>query len=77
LGILDDKLRFFTPEGELVLTPEEEADAQRDRANSAIAQVEAQRDRANSAIAEAEAERQRSALLRQKLQELGINPDEL
>lgn len=63
LGILEEKLRFFTPEGERVLTPEEEADTERTRAQEAIAQVDA--------------ERQRSAILRQKLQELGINPDEM
>ncbi|MCT7964950.1 Uma2 family endonuclease [Laspinema sp. D1] len=63
LGIVEEKLRFFTSEGELVLTPEEEADTERARAQEAIAQVDA--------------ERQRSALLRQKLQELGINPDEI
>lgn len=63
LGILEEKLRFFSPEGELVLTPEEEADTERIRAQEAIAQVDA--------------ERQRSAVLRQKLQELGINPDEI
>ncbi|WP_198017761.1 Uma2 family endonuclease [Oscillatoria acuminata] len=63
LGILEEKLRFFTPEGELVLTPEEEADTEYARAQEAIAQVDA--------------ERQRSAILRQKLQELGINPDEI
>lgn len=63
VGILEEKLRFFTPEGELVLTPEEEADTEYARAQEAIAQVDA--------------ERQRSAILRQKLQELGINPDEI
>lgn len=63
LGILEEKLRFFTPEGERVLTPEEEADTEYARAQEAIAQVDA--------------ERQRSAILRQKLQELGINPDEM
>ncbi|MGL5194373.1 MAG: Uma2 family endonuclease [Chroococcales cyanobacterium] len=56
LGIVEEKLRFFTLEGELVLTPEE-AEAE--------------------ALSAVDAERQRSAILRQKLQELGINPDEI
>ncbi len=63
LGILEEKLRFFTPERQLVLTPEEEADAEGVRVQEAIAQVDM--------------ERQRSAIFRQKLQELGINPDEI
>jgi Uma2 family endonuclease len=32
LGIFNERLRFFTPEGELVPTPEEEADAERQKA---------------------------------------------
>ncbi|WP_254565518.1 Uma2 family endonuclease [Oscillatoria sp. HE19RPO] len=63
LGILEEKLRFFTQAGELVLTPEEEADTERARAQEAIAEVDA--------------ERQRSAILRKKLQEMGINPDDI
>ncbi|MGL5192948.1 MAG: Uma2 family endonuclease, partial [Chroococcales cyanobacterium] len=70
LGIAEEKLRFFTPEGELVLTPEE-AEAE------ALSAVDAERARAQEAIAQIDAERQRSAILRQKLQELGINPDDI
>ena len=119
LGVWNEQLRFFTPEGELVLTPKEEAnvqrqradvhrqraDVQRQRADAALAEAEAERQRADAALVEAEAERQRadaalveteaerqradaalveaeverqkSAILRQKLLELGINPDEL
>ncbi len=70
LGILDEKLRFFTPEGQLVLTPEEAE-------SKALLVVDTERARAQEAIAQVDAERQRSAILRQKLQELGINPDEI
>ncbi|MDJ0597666.1 MAG: Uma2 family endonuclease [Crocosphaera sp.] len=49
LGIDNDQLRFFTPEGKLVLTPEETA----------------------------KQEKQRAEWLAEKLQELGINPDEI
>lgn len=70
LGILEEKLRFFTPEGELVLTPEEAE-------SEALLAVDTERARAQEAIAQVDAERQRSAILRQKLQELGINTDEI
>ncbi len=56
LGILNEQLRFFTPEGDLVLIPEEAEAISNQRA---------------------ETERQRAERLRQKLQELGINPDEI
>ncbi|MBD1939540.1 Uma2 family endonuclease [Microcoleus sp. FACHB-68] len=62
LGILEEQLRFFTPERELVPTPEEAEVQERQRA-------EAERQRAENA--EAKAER-----LRQKLLEMGVNPEE-
>ncbi|WP_124971889.1 Uma2 family endonuclease [Aphanothece sacrum] len=49
LGIDNDQLRFFTAEGKLVLTPEETAEQQQQRAER----------------------------LAEKLQELGINPDDI
>jgi cysteinyl-tRNA synthetase len=60
IGILNEQLRFFTLEGDLVPTPEE-AEA----ISNKIAETERQR---------AETERQRGDRLRQKLQELGIDP---
>lgn len=63
LGIVGQQLRFFTPEGELVPTPEE-AEAQ-------------ERQRADEAEARAEAERQRAERLLLRLQKLGVEPDEL
>jgi Uma2 family endonuclease len=56
LGIYNDQLRFFTPEGDLVPSPEETAEAERQRA---------------------EAEHQQNERLRAKLQELGIDPDQM
>ncbi|WP_199245298.1 Uma2 family endonuclease [[Phormidium] sp. ETS-05] len=77
LGIFNERLRFFTPEGELVPTPEE-AEAR------ALSVVELERQRANAESQRADAESQRAdaesqknAILRQKLLELGINPDEI
>jgi len=63
LGIVGEQLRFFTLSGELVPTPEE-AEAQ-------------ERQRAEEAEARAEAERERVERLLRRLQELGIEPDDL
>jgi Uma2 family endonuclease len=63
LGVLNEQLRFFTAAGELVLTPEEAEQHERQRAES-----ERQR---------AESEYQRAERLSQKLREMGVNPDEL
>jgi Uma2 family endonuclease len=63
LGIHQEQLRFFTVEGELVPTPEESAEAERQRAD-------AERQRADT-------ERQRNERLIAKLQELGIDPHEM
>lgn len=63
LGIYQDKLRFFTNEGELVPTPEE------------VAQQETQR--AEQEKQRAEQEKQRSDRLAAKLQELGIDPNSI
>jgi len=70
LGVREGKLRYFTPDGELVLTPDEaeiasEAERVRERNR---AETEA-RERAR---AEAEATR-----LRERLRALGIDPDEV
>jgi Uma2 family endonuclease len=62
LGIYNQNLRYFTPEGELVLTPEEFAQQQQ-------AQAEQERQRA-------EQERQRAEQLAAQLRKLGINLDE-
>ncbi|NJP10776.1 MAG: hypothetical protein HC866_15940 [Leptolyngbyaceae cyanobacterium RU_5_1] len=56
LGVVNDQVRFFTPAGELVFTPEEAEIQERQRAEN----IQAENDR-----------------LRQKLLELGINPNEL
>ncbi|MBD2206178.1 Uma2 family endonuclease [Calothrix sp. FACHB-1219] len=61
LGIEQEKLRFFTAEGQLVVTPQELAEQEEQRAEQ-----EKQR---------AEQEKQRSDRLAAKLRELGIDPD--
>lgn len=68
LGIFNEQLRFFTPEGDLVPIPEEAEVISNQRA-------ETERQRAQQAEADLQAERQRSDFLLQKLQELGIDPE--
>jgi len=70
LGIHDGQLRFFTQDGELVPTPEESSEAERQRA-------EVERQRAETERREKEAERQQKQRLATKLRELGIDPDEV
>lgn len=72
-------LRFYTPQGDLVLT-RSEAVAQRAEAEAQRAQTEAQRAEAETQRAEAEAQRanqeaERAERLAAKLRALGINPD--
>ncbi len=75
LGIHQGLLRFFTPEGELVPTPEETAE-------SAQQQVESERQQKEIAQQQAESERQQKEIAQQqaeklaaKLRELNIDPD--
>lgn len=63
LGIYQSQLRFFTPEGQLVPTLEEEAEQERQ-----LAQQERQR---------ADQEKQRADRLAQRLRDLGIDPKEV
>ncbi|MCT7950419.1 Uma2 family endonuclease [Ancylothrix sp. C2] len=63
LGVFEEKLRFFTPDGVLVPTPEEAEVQERRRAEQAEMRTE-------------QAEAQAAKLLR-KLQELGVNVEEL
>ncbi|MBW4466655.1 MAG: Uma2 family endonuclease [Pegethrix bostrychoides GSE-TBD4-15B] len=63
LGIQERQLRFFTPDGQLVLTPEETARAEQQKAEIAQQQM-----------SQAEA---RSEKLAAKLRELGVDPNAL
>nr|RNJ67201.1 MAG: Uma2 family endonuclease [Leptolyngbya sp. IPPAS B-1204] len=77
LGIQDQQLRFFTPEGQLVLTPEESARAEQqgaDLAEEQVTQAQQQIAQAQQQITEAEARNQKLAA---KLRELNIDPDAL
>ncbi|ERT07723.1 restriction endonuclease family protein [Lyngbya aestuarii BL J] len=63
LGVYQEQLRFFTPEGELILTPEETAKSNQE-------QLEVERE-------QLEMERQKNEKLAAKLRELNIDPESL
>lgn len=70
LGVYQDKLCFFSPDGELVPTFEEAADTELER-------VEQEKQRAEQEKQRAEQAEQQSARLAAKLRELGIDPTEV
>jgi Uma2 family endonuclease len=65
LGIQDQKLRFFTPDGQRVLVPQEAAAIERQRAEAERQRAEAERQRAENA----------EALLARYRQQFGDLPD--
>ncbi|AFY32402.1 Uma2 family endonuclease [Calothrix sp. PCC 7507] len=69
LGIHQRQLRYFTSDGELVLTPEEAA-------TQAQQQAEQERQRAEQERQRAEQEKQRAEQLEARLRSLGIDPNE-
>ncbi|TAF14057.1 MAG: Uma2 family endonuclease [Nostocales cyanobacterium] len=82
LGIYEGLLRYFTPSGNLVPTPEETAElevkrAEREaqRAKREIERAERETQRAEEEAKRAEEEKQRAERLAAKLRELNINPD--
>ncbi len=77
LGVSEQKLRFFTPEGELVPTPEEAAQIAEQRASEAEESAETEKQQREAAQQQLETEQQRNQRLAAKLRELGINPDDL
>ncbi|MDY6941036.1 MAG: Uma2 family endonuclease [Cyanobacteriota bacterium] len=68
LGIYEDFVRFFTPEGELVPTPEEDA-------RRAQEQVQQAQEQAQQAQEQAQQAQERQERLAAKLRELNIDPD--
>ena len=68
LGILDGKLRYFTPECELVPTPEEAAIQAQQRAEQVQQQAEQAQQRAEQA-------QQRAEQLASQLRALGVEPE--
>ncbi|MFG6094029.1 hypothetical protein SPB21_02200 [Leptothoe sp. ISB3NOV94-8A] len=70
MGIHDNQLRYFLPDGELVPIPEETAKLA--QVQAAEAQTKMELAEQETAIAKAKAEQ-----LAQKLRELGVDPDSL
>ena len=68
LGVKDKQLRYYNSAGELVATPEEEAQQERKKA-------EQERVRAQLEQEKAEQERARAEKLAAQLRALGIEPD--
>ena len=84
LGIHEHKLRFFTPEGELVPTPEESAQTEKlqrqaaeQRAIEAEESVQTERQQRETTQQQLEIERQQREKLAAKLRELNIDPETL
>ncbi|KKD38289.1 Uma2 family endonuclease [Limnoraphis robusta] len=84
LGVYEGKLRFFTPEGELVPTPEESAKTEKQQRETAEQRVIEAEETSRKTQEELEAERQqrqaeqqRNERLAAKLRELNIDPDTL
>jgi hypothetical protein len=68
LGIHEQQLRYFSPEGSLVLTPAEANIQERQRAEQEHQRAEQERQRT-------EQERQRADRLAAQLKGLGVNPE--
>jgi Uma2 family endonuclease len=82
LGIHQGQLRFFSASGELVPTPEESADSERQQKELAQQQVDSERQQKELAQQQVDSERQQKELAQQqaerlaaKLRELNIDPD--
>ncbi|MEA5497562.1 Uma2 family endonuclease [Limnoraphis robusta Tam1] len=77
LGVYEQKLRFFTPEGILVPTPEESAKTAEKRASEAEETSRKTQEELEAERQQRQAERQRNERLAAKLRELNIDPDTL
>jgi Uma2 family endonuclease len=91
LGIDQEKLRYFTADFQMVLTPAEaaalemqrtdaeakRADAEAKRADAETQRADAETQRAEVEAKRADAEAQKSAKLAEKLRELGVDPNQV
>ncbi|AFY32301.1 Uma2 family endonuclease [Calothrix sp. PCC 7507] len=74
LGVNVGKLRFFTPDGQIVMLPEEESNQQLQQVNQQLQQANQQLQQANQQI---EQERQRAEILVQRLKAAGVDPEQI
>jgi Uma2 family endonuclease len=77
LGVQDAQLRYFTPEGELVPTPQEDALAEQQRFQDVQQQLQETAQQLQQTAQRAEQEAGRAAQLAEKLRELGVDPESL
>ncbi|MEM1394568.1 MAG: Uma2 family endonuclease [Cyanobacteria bacterium P01_H01_bin.150] len=77
LGVDNRQLRYFTPEGELLPTPQELAKQETQRANQETQRAEQEAQRAEQETQRANQEAQRAERLAAKLRELNIDVDDL
>nr|MDZ8005898.1 Uma2 family endonuclease [Nostoc sp. DedSLP05] len=77
LGVRENKLRYFTEDGQLIPTPEEAFEQQAQRAEQQAQRAEQQAQRAEQQAQRAEQEKQKADRLAAKLRELNIDPDNL
>jgi Uma2 family endonuclease len=77
LGIYEEQLRYFTPEGEILPTPQELAQQETLRAEQEAQRADREAQRAEQQTQRAEQEAQRAERLAAKLRELNIDIDDL
>ncbi len=77
LGIVEEKLRFLTSTGELVPGPTESSIQERLQKEAERQRADAERQRADAECQRADTAEAQLKMLRSRLQELGIDPDEL
>ncbi len=77
LGVHESKLRFFSPDEQLVITPEERAEDEKRQKELAQQQAELAQQQAEAERQQKEQAQQRVAELLAKLKELGVDPDTL
>ena len=75
LGVHQGQLRYFQPNGDLVLTPGEYGVQSALRAESERQKAESERQKAASERQKAASERQRAETLAAQLRKLGIEPE--
>jgi Uma2 family endonuclease len=75
LGVDGGKLRYFTPNGQLVPTPQEAAIQEQLQAQQAQLQAQQERERAQQAQSQAQQAQELARRLAERLRELGIDPD--
>jgi hypothetical protein len=77
LGVKEGKLRYFTPDGELVPTPQETALQEIAIAQQEALRAEQEKHRADEETLRAQQEKHRADTLASYLRSLGINPEEI